>query len=210
MASLAKKQSFVNSVNGGPASVKAGKQAASEVSEKDGENGEQESPSNKQLYENDSGNSAEDDNNPSNSDVRNVAESTVVSGNLSGAVGQLDTGIPLESGNSLSDSSNIPLSVHLPNLLYPTEFNAHTSTAEFSGTPLNRNISRDGTYHLERIRIPVFAGDKKKYQQWDAAFTSCVDQNLINGTIQDAPTGILLEGRSGRKQQRSGLFQGSL
>ena len=46
LASLAKKQSFVNSVKGGPASVKAGKQA---ISEKDGKNGEQASPSNNQL-----------------------------------------------------------------------------------------------------------------------------------------------------------------
>ena len=107
-----------------------------------------------------------------------MADSTSVSGNLSGDLGQPDTGPPPESGNPPSDSSNIPseLHVHSPNLLYPNELNVHTTTAELSATPLNRIISRDGTHHLERIRIPVFAWDKMKYQQWDAAFTSCVDQ----------------------------------
>ena len=33
--------------------------------------------------------------------------------------------------------------------------------------------------HLERIRIPIFAGDKMKFQQWNAAFTSCVDRSAL-------------------------------
>ena len=28
---------------------------------------------------------------------------------------------------------------------------------------------------LERIRIPVFAGNKMKFQRWHAVFTCCVD-----------------------------------
>ena len=85
---------------------------------------------------------------------------------------------PLWSQETLHQNHLIShqLPVHSPNLLYPTELSVHTTTAELSGTPLNTNISQDGTHHLERIRIPVFAGDKMKYQRWDAAFTSRVDQ----------------------------------
>ena len=28
---------------------------------------------------------------------------------------------------------------------------------------------------LKRVTIPVFTGDKKTYQSWNAAFTACVD-----------------------------------
>ena len=47
-------------------------------------------------------------------------------------------------------------------------------------TTSNENLSREVTYgHLERIWIPTFAGDKMKYQQWNAAFTSCVDKTML-------------------------------
>ena len=79
---------------------------------------------------------------------------------------------PLAAGNPPSNS-------HVNSLNYPTiptVSNSYTATTGFHATPSDRTISRHGTHHLERIRIPVFAGDKMKYQQWDAAFTSCVDQ----------------------------------
>ena len=216
LASLAKKQSFVNSVNSGLVSVEVGgtkgKQAAHKVLEKDGENSEQVSPSHYELHEISSGNSPEDDSSsPLSNGIEKVVESSVVPGNLSGDSIQPDTGTSLDSGNRSSDSSNTPADLHAnsssvcptvsdihptsisplasgnppsnlhvnsPNYptIYPTESNSHTTATEFHATPLNRTITRDGTHHLERIRIPVFAGDKMKYQQWDAAFTSCVDQ----------------------------------
>lgn len=41
----------------------------------------------------------------------------------------------------------------------------------------NGNVSRENTYgHLKRILVPIFAEDKMKYPQWNAAFTSCVDK----------------------------------
>ena len=49
---------------------------------------------------------------------------------------------------------------------------------------MNRNFSRDGTYNLERIQILVFSGDKMKYQYWDAAFTSCVDQAPLSSQFK--------------------------
>ena len=38
----------------------------------------------------------------------------------------------------------------------------------------------DANKQLKRIRIPKFSGDKKEYQSWWAAFSSCVDEtNLL-------------------------------
>ena len=34
----------------------------------------------------------------------------------------------------------------------------------------------DAKKQLKRIRIPKFSGDKKEYQSWWAAFSSCVDE----------------------------------
>ena len=37
-------------------------------------------------------------------------------------------------------------------------------------------IGQDLWKQLKRVTIPVFSGDKKSYQNWKAAFTTCVDQ----------------------------------
>ena len=39
-------------------------------------------------------------------------------------------------------------------------------------------ISTNG--QLERIRLPVFSGNKMDYQKWNAAFTSCVDSTSLS------------------------------
>lgn len=41
-------------------------------------------------------------------------------------------------------------------------------------------VKSDTHRQLERIRIPVFNGDKLKFQQWFAAFSSCVDQTSMD------------------------------
>lgn len=33
---------------------------------------------------------------------------------------------------------------------------------------------------LERIRIPIFSGNKMDFQKWNAAFTSCVDETTLS------------------------------
>ena len=206
LASLAKKQVLMNSGKSTPAAVDLesaqGNHMAQEIVEEDEDNSKEVSPSNNELPENDSGNSPENDNNPSSSVVDNGLENPVVPGNVSGESIQQGVGSPLESVNPPADSSNVlPQELHNPNLypispsllprlsgnsppglhvnlpnVDPTSSNTLTTATDSSATLQNRNISRDGTHNLERIRIPVFTGDKMKYRQWDAAFTSCVDQ----------------------------------
>ena len=52
----------------------------------------------------------------------------------------------------------------------PTEIEAHTSTQQGSSDPNKQ---------LERIRIPIFSGNKMEFQQWFAAFSTCVDNTSI-------------------------------
>ena len=37
---------------------------------------------------------------------------------------------------------------------------------------------------LKRIRIPKFSGDKKEYQSWWAAFSSCVDETNLSAQFK--------------------------
>ena len=108
----------------------------------------------------DSGTPQESGNPPSDSS-NTPPDLHVNSPNLDPTISDLPTtsSSPLASGDSPSD-----LHVNSPTL-HPTLSNLHTTATELSTTPLNRNISQDGTHHLERIRIPVFAGDRMKYQQ---------------------------------------------
>ena len=42
----------------------------------------------------------------------------------------------------------------------------------------------DANKQLERIRIPKFSGDKKEYQSWWAAFSSCVDETNLSAQFK--------------------------
>ena len=46
------------------------------------------------------------------------------------------------------------------------------------GDPVISAISTQG--QLERIRIPIFSGNKMDFQKWNAAFTSCVDETSLS------------------------------
>ena len=60
-----------------------------------------------------------------------------------------------------------------------------STQSEQTTTTSNENLSREVTCgHLERIQIPTFAGDKIKYQQWNAAFTSCVDKAMLTPQLK--------------------------
>ena len=43
-------------------------------------------------------------------------------------------------------------------------------------------IGLDLWKQLKRVTIPVFTGDKKTYQSWKAAFTTCVDNAPATAT----------------------------
>ena len=49
---------------------------------------------------------------------------------------------------------------------------------------------------LERIRIPVFNGDKLKFQQWFAAFTSCIDKTSMDPQFKMLRLESCLEGEA--------------
>ena len=60
-----------------------------------------------------------------------------------------------------------------------------STQSEQTTTTSNENLGREVTYgHLERIRIPSFAGDRMKYQQWNAAFSSCVDKAMLTPQLK--------------------------
>ena len=40
-------------------------------------------------------------------------------------------------------------------------------------------ISNDPNKQLERIRIPIFTGSKVEFQQWFAAFSTCIDKTSL-------------------------------
>ena len=42
----------------------------------------------------------------------------------------------------------------------------------------------DANKQLERIRLPKFSGDKKEYQSWWAALSSCVDETDLSAQFK--------------------------
>ena len=41
------------------------------------------------------------------------------------------------------------------------------------------NVPSDPNKQLEQIKIPIFSGNKLEFQQWFAAFSTCVDKTLL-------------------------------
>ena len=54
----------------------------------------------------------------------------------------------------------------------------------------------DASKQLERIRIPKFSGDKKGYQSYWAAFTSCVDETSLSAQFKMLRLESCLEGEA--------------
>ena len=58
-----------------------------------------------------------------------------------------------------------------------------TSELHRSRNPPNTDFAtenRETQGQLERIRIPIFSGNKMDFQRWNAAFTSCVDMTSLS------------------------------
>ncbi|KAL9987285.1 hypothetical protein ACROYT_G001567 [Oculina patagonica] len=49
-----------------------------------------------------------------------------------------------------------------------------------SSDPGSNAANRETHGQLERIRIPIFSGNKMDFQRWNAAFTSCVDMTSLS------------------------------
>ena len=43
------------------------------------------------------------------------------------------------------------------------------------------SIGQDLWRQLKRVQIPVFTGDKRRYQSWTAAFLACIDSAPVTG-----------------------------
>ena len=52
----------------------------------------------------------------------------------------------------------------------PTETDAHTNAQQGANDPNKQ---------LEQIRIPIFSGNKMEFQQWFAAFSTCLDKTSL-------------------------------
>ena len=61
-----------------------------------------------------------------------------------------------------------------------TQSSGSSSNQSELNTTSQSGSARKVDGHLQRIRIPIFAGDKMKFQQWNAAFTSCVDKTSMS------------------------------
>ena len=49
-----------------------------------------------------------------------------------------------------------------------------------AGRSIAMNTKSDVFNRLKRISIPTFTGDKRKYEQWKAAFVTCIDSAPIS------------------------------
>ena len=62
-------------------------------------------------------------------------------------------------------------------LSIPSQGGLHLLDEYTSLTAINTTlIGQDLWKQLKRVTIPVFSGDKRTYQNWKAAFITCVDQ----------------------------------
>ena len=52
-------------------------------------------------------------------------------------------------------------------------------SSEIEGHPNAQQGASDPNKQLERIRIPIFSGNKMEFQQWFAAFSTCVDKTSL-------------------------------
>lgn len=52
-------------------------------------------------------------------------------------------------------------------------------SSEIEGHPNAQQGASDPNKQLERIRIPIFSGNKMEFQQWFAAFSICVDKTSL-------------------------------
>ena len=89
------------------------------------------------------------------------------------------------------------------------EITAKAAQPQARRPPNGKTHGDESMKQLERIRIPVFAGNKMNFQRWHAAFTCCVDLTPLTPQFKM----LRLEAscwRSCGNYQRSGVFAGGL
>lgn len=68
-------------------------------------------------------------------------------------------------------------------------------------------IANDPNKHLERIRIPIFTGNKIEFQQWFAAFSTCVDKTSLGPQFKKSRLKSCLRGEAAEKVKGLGYTQ---
>ena len=80
----------------------------------------------------------------------------------------------------------------------PTEIDAHTNVQQGASDPNKQ---------LERIRIPIFSGNKMEFQQWFAAFYTCVDKTSLAPQLKNAKVRSCLRGEAAEMIKGLGYSQ---
>ena len=57
----------------------------------------------------------------------------------------------------------------------------HSVEFETTSSQIDASIGHDMWRQLKKVQIPVFTGDKRKYQSWKAAFIACIDNAPATG-----------------------------
>ena len=116
-----------------------------------------------------------------------VSQMTTIGGQLSYQHQPLHTLVNSTQTMRVQSSTVFPPIASLHHV-YETEAGTHTveqpssSHNQFQSTPgtglnsTNDQLSIDSSAALKRVSIPKFAGNKKHYEAWKAAFNLCVDQ----------------------------------
>ena len=116
-----------------------------------------------------------------------VSQMTTIGGHLSYQHQPLNTLVNSTQTIPVQSSTVFPPIASLHHV-YETEAGTHTveqpssSHNQFQSTPgtglnsTNDQLSIDSSAALKRVSIPKFAGNKKHYEAWKAAFNLCVDQ----------------------------------
>ena len=77
--------------------------------------------------------------------------------------------------NNLNDFANSIIGAHLGE----EKVDTHVNITEIKPEPKrdkNTNIVQDMWKQLKRVQIPIFSGEKKRYESWKAALLACIDQ----------------------------------
>ena len=88
---------------------------------------------------------------------------------------------------TLSERCLVESRIEAPSQLRPSAeaFVLHTSSARESGSMMldsswgpsfSGNVGQDLWRQLKRVSVPIFDGDKRKYEAWKASFVVCVEQ----------------------------------
>lgn len=100
---------------------------------------------------------------------------------------QLDNEKKSEEANKISDEADLLIDRVDQEKSQARSFLAFTGSISWPvithGTLENESphgVNNDPNKHLDRIKIPIFNGNKLEFQPWFAAFSTCVDKSSLS------------------------------